>query len=161
MSSKTESTSGKNDLPIKKINNVTELLDRMYSVKSWSLEYQDFLDSTESEFKFFIAPWTDITEEYRCFVYRRQIVSVCPQRFWECYSGSEVSLDDTNVLQSTFVDTYEHDNYCIDVYRPYAGAALKIIETNQWYNSGPGLFSYQELKNISRRGCVLYKYIQN
>jgi hypothetical protein len=157
---KTETSSGKNDIPIKKINNIAELFERMYSVKSWSLEYEDFLKQkySESKFKFFIAPWQDITEEYRCFVYRRQIVSVCPQKFWECYGGFEVSLDDINKLQSSFVHTYQHDNYCIDVHRPFKGADLVIIETNQWYNSGPGLFTYQELKSIPQ-GCVMYKYL--
>lgn len=156
---KTETTSGKNEMPIQKINNTFELFERMHSVQSWSLEYQNFIASDETEeFKFFIAPWQDITEEYRCFVYQRKIISICPQRFWEFNNDFDVSLDDMNKLQSQFVDVYEHDNYCIDVYRPYKGAGLKIIETNEWYNSGPGLFSYEELTNILP-GCIMYKHI--
>lgn len=155
---KTEMTSGKNDLPISKINNSKELLERMHSVLSWSLEYQSFLQSNENTFKFYTTPWVDVVEEYRCFVYKRAIVTICPQKFWKCTKFT-VTKEDLNDLQTNFVDNYIHDNYCIDVYRPHPGALFKVIETNEWYNSGPGLFTYKEIKEIPKNVVVFKQLI--
>ena len=154
---KTEMTSGKNDVQISKINNETDLLNRMYSVKSWALEYEEFLNSDKTDFNFFIMPWIDILQEYRCFVYERRLVSVCPQKFWECCQPN-INIVDLLQLQKSFIDEYNHDNYCIDVYQNSPSGPLEVIETNEWFNSGPGLFSYKEFQNISTDDVIM-KYV--
>lgn len=154
---KSEMTSGKNDVQISKINNEVDLLNRMYSVKSWSLEYQEFLNSDKTYFNFFIMDWIDILQEYRCFVYKRRLVSVCPQNFWECCQPN-INITDLLDLQKSFIDTYNHDNYCIDVYKNSPSGPLEVIETNEWYNSGPGLFNYKEFQCISTDN-VIFKYL--
>lgn len=154
---KTEMTSGKNDEKLSKLDNKQQLIERMSIVRSWSVEYEQFLKSNQPTFKFFYKPWVDIVEEYRIFVYRRKIVTVCPQKYWEIPTF-DIDIADILLLQKTFVDLYEHDNYCIDVYRPHDKAALKFIEVNEWYNSGPGLLDYKEIKNVPC-DTILYKYL--
>jgi hypothetical protein len=144
---KTELTSGKNDNRRLRINNNFELLHRMCSVRSWSLEYEDFLSSTATSFPFYVTSWRDITEEYRFFVYRRKIVSVCPQVYYNRAPWANISTEDLDWISSTFIQDYAHDNYSIDAFRNNQGV-LEIIETNEWYNSGPGLFRYAELMSL-------------
>jgi hypothetical protein len=89
-------------------------------------------------------------------VYRRKLVSICPQRFWEVRNQFTVTLDELAALQKNFVDMYDHDNYCIDVCKTPSSNIFKIIETNEWYNSGPGLFQYNELTNVPTN-TILFK----
>jgi hypothetical protein len=88
------------------------------------------------------------------------IISNAILRFWEVKEKFTITLEELNQLQKSFIDSYEHDNYCIDVCKTQSNVNLEIIETNEWYNSGPGLFTYSELMN-SPKDTILYKQIMN
>lgn len=149
---KSPMSSGKNeDNNSLKIMSKQQLLERMSKIKSWALEYEQFLSTADKDtFTFYISPWVHITEEYRIFVYERRIITVCPQQYWRVDCHHTINEIDIHLLQSEFVDTYHHDNYCIDVYRDEHTKKFVIIETNEWYNSGPGLFDYCEFYTIPR-----------
>ena len=152
---RTDKTSGKNYLNVNPVTNVREFFERAFLNKGWLPEYKnDDYVGDYCELKFYLLPWTEIPDdrEFRCFVFRRKIVTVCVQKFYNEYD----TLPDENAMalklaefQREFVDSYEHDNYCVDVwYDDVVYDKILLIEVNPWISSGPGLYTYKDFDDF-------------
>jgi len=154
---KNEDSSGKNIISMKPTKNKEDIVTRFMS---WYPEFERFLDTGLHEFVFFTHPWVDVdkTREFRLFVYKKKIVTICPQKYFDVYSNDidhDLILTGIYALQKVFVDKFEHCNFSMDVY--WDTNCFKLIEFNQWFNAHPGLFTYDEIKNSCDK--INFKYL--
>jgi hypothetical protein len=144
---KSNRTSGKNTTAVEPVTTRYELVVKMLSTVEWNFQYKH--DPCTS---IFLIPWLEICDmfEFRIFVYRRRIISICAQKWFKVFDYPEeletVLSNALDRFQTAFVDTFTHDNYSADIYLD--GDEVRLIEVNPWGNSGPGLFSYGELVEV-------------
>lgn len=134
---RSEHHSTKKFSPIRKIISIEDLLEQMMS-RSWAWYYENLIKH-KSIGIFYLIPWKDIREEYRIFVFKKQIRTVCQQKISEPLICSNFQSLKKSILkfQNSIVPLIHHDNFCADVY--FEDEELKLIEINPWFNSGTGL----------------------
>lgn len=139
---KSNQTSGKNEVGVVELKTVDEALNHMLSVKYWNWQYKN-----DPDFSIFLIPWNkDITlsNEFRIFVLGQKIVTICLQK-WYIPIEYDVTMmyQALECLEIHLSKTVVHESYSADVY--FKDGLFHLIEINPWGNSGPGLFSYQEI----------------
>lgn len=155
---KGEYTSGKNVYSMVPVKTKKDVILRM---ASW---YKEFSVCDKQTFTFFTCPWIEVdrTKEFRVFVYKKKIVTICPQLYFEVYKDEidhELLFEKLYEIENTFVDKFIHHNYSMDLY--WDNGSFKLIELNQWFNSHPGLFTYTEIKASSENKMTTFKFLSD
>jgi len=110
----------------------------------------------------FLIPWKNIEDslEFRVFVY----ITICVQKWLNTYHYTDKITDDLEKalthFQNNFVNQFEHMNYSADLYLIEDLKQMQLIEVNPWGNSGPGLFTYDELNMYINTEFTYWKILE-
>jgi hypothetical protein len=156
---KSNQTSGKNTTKLKPVQSLNDFIIKLLTTVEWNNQYE-----YDDNMSILCIPWKDIDDrlEFRLFVYKKNIITICVQKWFNIYTYTDDFKQDLQkaltCFQADFVDTFEHENYSADIYFQDA-KIIELIEVNPWGNSGPGLFTYDELDVLSceNRGEITWK----
>ena len=157
---KSNMTSGKNSNAITPVTTREAAAHKLLTTVEWNSQY-----AHDDSMAMFFIPWRDFEEqfEFRIFVYRKRIITLCSQKWFKVWDFTDNFIQKIekalNKFQTDFVDTFEHENYSANIYVYERHQGIHLIEVNPWGNSGPGLFSYEELATENNFSEIRWKIL--